>query len=193
MNFTEEYYKSNNYTDYLSKGERYNRTAEELFQNLVKFKIINHSTKILDFGCSVGFLIKGLEKVGCTNVYGYDISEWAIDIAKKSECKILDKPEGEYELGIFLDVLEHMDDQQIIQMFQNIKFSKILVRIPVSDQSNPHQFYLDISRKDPTHINCKTDEAWIQYLRNFGFKYHLRLNFNTIYDSKGCFCAIFFS
>jgi SAM-dependent methyltransferase len=189
--FEEDYFKSNNYKDYLSKGERYFRTAEELYFTLNKVGILNHHTKILDYGCSVGFLIQGLQRIGCKDVYGYDISDWAIDLARKSGCNIIDKPEGTYDLVIFLDVLEHMTDEQIYDAFNKIKMGKVLVRIPVAIESNPNQFHLDVSRRDPTHINCKTDVQWIKFFQKLGYQNHLRLNFHTIYDSDGCFCCIF--
>jgi len=189
--FNEEYFKSNNYANYLSKKERYIKTADELFHILNKFGIIYPDTKILDYGCSVGFLIQGLKKIGCQNVLGYDISEWAATEAKKAGCNILESPEGEFDLGIFLDVLEHMTDQQILDLFKNVKIEKILVRIPCASHTNPTIFHLEVSRKDETHINCKTDVEWILFFEKLGYKKYFRLNFNTIYDSEGCFCCIF--
>ncbi len=72
--YTEEYYKSNNYTNYLSKKERYSKTADEIYHVFNKFNIINKDSSILDYGCSLGFLINGFKKIGMDNVYGYDIS-----------------------------------------------------------------------------------------------------------------------
>jgi hypothetical protein len=189
--FNEEYFKTNNYKNYLSKRERYIKTADELFHTLNKFSMIDINTKILDYGCSVGFLIQGLEKVNCHNVYGYDISDWATDEAKKSGCKILSEPAGDFELGIFLDVLEHMTDQQILDLFNKIKVEKLLVRIPCAVESDPTVFHLEVSRNDQTHINCKTDKDWISFFKNLGYEKYFRLNLTTIYDSDGCFCCLF--
>ena len=92
--FNEEYFKSDNYINYLSKKERYIKTADELYHVLNKFNIVTPDTTILDYGCSVGFLIQGLEKVGCNFVYGYDISEWATNEARQAGCNILESPAG---------------------------------------------------------------------------------------------------
>jgi hypothetical protein len=189
--FTEEYYKSNNYVDYLSKKERYVKTAEEIYQTFGKFKIIDQSSSILDYGCSLGFLIKGFEKIGFKNIYGYDISEWAISKAKELDCKIIERVEGTFDLGIFLDVLEHMTDDQIKVVFESIYFDKILVRIPCSIDDIPDKFFLEVSRKDETHINCKPPAQWIKIFNEIGFRNYHRLNMSTIYDSDGCFCALF--
>lgn len=189
--FDEQYYKSNNYVDYLSKKERYVKTAEEIYHTFHKFGIINQNSTILDYGCSLGFLIKGFEQHGFNNVFGYDISEWATAQAKSLDCKIIDNVEGIYDLGIFLDVLEHMEDDEIVEVFKNVKFNYVLVRIPCAVFSAPGQFYLDISRKDLTHINCKTDFDWINFFSDLGYKKYFRINMSTIYDSDGCFCCLF--
>lgn len=188
--FNEEYFKTKNYKNYLDKRERYHKTASEVFDNLKKFSMISESTTIIDYGCSVGFLIKGLEKVGCKNVVGYDISEWASGEAKKIGCRILSAPEGHYELGFFLDVLEHMTDAQIDTLFKMLSVDTIIARIPCAIESDPTQFYLEVSRLDETHINCKTDNQWLNFFRQLGYTKQFRLNFSTIYDSQGCLCCL---
>jgi hypothetical protein len=189
--FDEQYYRSNNYTDYLSKRERYVRTAEEIQQVFHKISVIDPDSTILDYGCSLGFLIKGLEKVGFKNVHGYDISDWAVEQAQQSGCRILAQAQGEFDMGIFLDVLEHMTDQQIAELFANLRLNKVLVRIPCAVVEQPDQFYLEVSRRDATHINCKTDQDWIAVFKSLGYQNYFRLNMSTIYDSPGCFCCLF--
>ena len=190
--YTEEYYKSNNYTNYLSKKERYHRTADEIYQVFNKFGILNKDSTVLDYGCSLGFLIDGFEKIGIDKVYGYDISTWAIEQAKKSQCKILSTLEGNFNLGIFLDVLEHMTDEDIHEVFSKIKFNAVLVRIPCAVEENPTEFYLEVSRADTTHIKCKTADQWIDFFNKLGYTKNLYLNMSTIYNSDGCLCCLFF-
>lgn len=188
--FTEEYYKSKNYVNYLSKKDRYAKTASEISDVFNKIEIINHESKILDYGCSLGFLIKGFEKLGYNQIVGYDISEWATSKAKLEGCKILDTLEGNFDLVIFLDVLEHMTDAQIIDLFQKIKAKRLLVRIPCSSEEEPNEFYLEISRLDPTHINCKPASKWVDFFNHLGYNHIFKLNMSTIYNSNGCFCAL---
>jgi SAM-dependent methyltransferase len=189
--FNEACYRSNNYVDYLDKRERYVKTAEEIQQTFHKFSVIDQNSTILDYGCSLGFLIKGFEKAGLKNVCGYDISEWAVEQARNNGCRILDCAQGEFDLGIFLDVLEHMTDQQIVELFGSLQLDKVLVRIPCAVVERPGQFYLEVSRRDPTHINCKTDRDWIKLFEDLGYHTCFRLNMSTIYDSPGCFCCLF--
>ena len=52
-------------------GQKVNRSEFEKSDNL------------LDYGCAVGFLISGFKKLNIHKIYGFDISEWAIDESKK--------------------------------------------------------------------------------------------------------------
>ena len=187
--FEEEYFKNLNYSNYLERYGRYLKMAEELDFYLTKFGILSKSMKILDYGCSVGFLIKAFKKLGYKKIFGFDISNWALKIAKKNKCKILKDFKGSYDLGIFLDVLEHMNDKEIKKVFKKAKFKRLLVRIPCADK-NSNKFYLKVSRIDKTHINCKNKESWISLFKSFGYKSFLKLNLNSIYDSKGCLCLL---
>jgi ribosomal protein L11 methylase PrmA len=153
--------------------------------------VIDHDSAILDYGCSLGFLIKGFEKAGFKNVSGYDVSDWAVEQARKNGCNILNHAQGTFDLGIFLDVLEHMTDQQIAELFAGLKLDKVLVRIPCAVAEQPDEFYLEVSRRDVTHINCKTDQDWIAVFKSLGYRNCFRLNMSTIYDSPGCFCCLF--
>ena len=173
--FEEQYFKNLNYSNYLERYGRYLKMAEELDFYLTKFGILSKSMKILDYGCSVGFLIKAFKKLGYKKIFGFDISNWAIKIAKKNKCKILKDFKGSYDLGIFLDVLEHMNDKEIKKVFKKAKFKRLLVRIPCADK-NSNKFYLKVSRIDKTHINCKNKESWISLFKSFGYKSFLKLN-----------------
>ena len=191
MKYDKDYFNTKNYKNYLERKDRYFKMAEELYQSFYKIGLLDKNTKILDYGCAVGFLIKGFENLGFNNVYGYDISDWAIEQAKKLNCKILDELDKHYDLGIFLDVLEHMTDNEILKVFNETNFNYIIVRIPCSHESDPNNFYLDISKIDETHINCKTPINWIDFFDKLGYNRYFKLNMTTIYNSDGCFCYLF--
>jgi len=187
--YDKEYFTSKNYINYLDRQEKYRRTAEEMIELLKKIGMIDKSKRVLDYGCAVGFLSKALLDCGY-KVDSYDISEWALDQAREKGCNVVTSPEAHYHTGFFMDVLEHMDNKDIDKMFDQISFDYMVVRIPVSDEADPNRFFLEVSRKDPTHINCATTNTWIQRFKGWGYNNCLRLNLNTIYDSPGCFCAL---
>ena len=87
--YDELYYKSNNYTTYLQRKERYSKTATEILEFLNK---INHDHgPILDFGCAVGFLTEALLEKG-HEVDSVDVSEWCIEEAKKKNLTVTRAP-----------------------------------------------------------------------------------------------------
>lgn len=192
--YDENYYKSINYVGYLDRGPRYEKLAEETMDLLKKLTLINSNDSVLDYGCAVGFLMQGLTKLGYTNTTGFDISTWAVKEAQSKGLNVLQEYGQEiqyrFRLGFFLDVLEHMSDNDIKKLLQeDLLCSVMIVRIPVSTDGKT--FHLDVSKRDPTHINCKTKTQWHDLLQECGFNVFLNLNLNTIFDSDGvmaCLC-----
>ena len=135
--YDKNYFETNNYKNYLDRKDRYFKTAEELYQTLNRIGLLNKNTKILDYGCAVGFLIKGLENIGLKNVYGYDISDWASKQAIKNNCKLINKLKGNFQMGIFLDVLEHMNDSEILKVFKTISFDRIITLPTMTTTATP--------------------------------------------------------
>lgn len=184
MNFDEHYYKSLNYTNYLEREDKYTKLSEELISFLEDMKLINKKTKIIDYGCAVGFLINGFRKQDyqCS---GYDISEWA---KKESFCKFgiefVEYKYNKFDLMLSLDVFEHMSDNQIVNCLHTFDPNILIVRIPCAD-FNQKDYYLDISKKDPTHINCKDKNQWVNFFKKLNYKSFTKLDLFTIYDSTG--------
>ena len=188
--FDKDYFQSANYTNYLDRQEKYTRTAEEIFDRLKTFGLLNKKYSVLDYGCAVGFLSHGFRELGINDIDSYDISRWAKEQARARGCRVVESLRNHYDFGVFLDVLEHMEDASIEQVFHATKFGSILVRIPCSVPADPDKFYLEVSRRDATHINCKTPEQWTAKFREFGYDTCLPITMNTIYNSAGCFCAV---
>jgi hypothetical protein len=90
------------------------------------------------------------------------------------------------DIIISLDVFEHMKDEEIYVLFEKLSSYVIICRIPVAEPFSS-DFYLEVSRNDSTHINCKTKNQWKNFLKQFGYNKFLHLNLFSIYDSKGVF------
>ena len=190
--YNEGYYRSSNYSDYLERSDRYKKTAIELATLLHSLNLINRKSVIVDFGCAVGFLMDGFIELGYENVVGVEISQWASNFAKTKGHEVVSSIKELSivpQLTIALDVFEHMTDEQITHVMNKIKPNALLVRIPTSTDGGK-TFSLEISRADPTHINCKTKTQWIEFFKSFGYKTFLRLNLFTIYDTPGVSCFI---
>lgn len=191
--FDESYYKTGNYTNYLEKKEKYKKLASELFFLFDCLNINNKNIQILDYGCAVGFLLDGIKDLGFNNIYGYDISSWAIEQASKKH-QILGSKEiykKTFDICFILDVLEHMNDKDAEHFLKNIKSKLIVFRIPVSNDGGK-KFVLEVSNNDKTHINCKEKNDWENIFFKYGFKKIIKLNLKSIYDSEGVFSGIAF-
>ena len=78
----------------------------------------------------------------------------------------------------------------ILELYNVFSSAEVLIaRIPVTGPEEK-QFHLDVSRRDITHINCKTKKEWASILKNFGYSAILDLNLSTIYSSTGVFCPL---
>jgi len=191
--YTAEYYQSSNYADYLERADRYKKTAYELAGLFRTISLVDRDSLIIDFGCAVGFLIEGLREAGLKNTIGVEISDWAREIAQKNGLlvhkSIDDIVFSRPDLLIALDVFEHMTDQEIAKVLTKTNPRALLVRIPSSTDGGK-TFTLEVSRQDPTHINCKTKEQWIEFFKEFEYKTFLRLNLFTVYDTPGVSCLL---
>jgi 2-polyprenyl-3-methyl-5-hydroxy-6-metoxy-1,4-benzoquinol methylase len=187
--YSEDYYKTINYQDYLSRKDRYSRLAAETSQLLTQICLLNKDSRILDYGCAVGFLIEGLKNLGYKNSCGFEISEWASNEARKKGLEVYNEFFNfSWDVMFALDVLEHMTDKQIREVFHFYKTNCLVFRIPVSNDRKT--YILPVSNQDPTHVNCKTVSDWEELFKSLGYVKILRLNLYTIYDTPGVFCGL---
>jgi 2-polyprenyl-3-methyl-5-hydroxy-6-metoxy-1,4-benzoquinol methylase len=191
MNFDEQYYRSLNYTNYLDREDRYVKMADELISFLEKREFINKKTKMIDYGCAVGFLINGIKKQNY-DCYGYDISEWAQkESFRRFGIKFVENVYNKFDLMFSLDVFEHMYDHQILNCLSTFDPDILVVRIPCAD-FNKNSYHLDISKNDPTHINCKDKDQWFDFFIKNEYKNFVKLDLLTIYDSTGVMSYIIY-
>lgn len=196
--YTKEYYETSNYSDYKERGERYHKLAKEVIGLLESISLVNKSSFITDFGCATGHLLHGLKKLGYDEVDGVEISDWARNECEESNLTVfssLDEwiRESPFSSDVVfaLDVLEHMTDEDAIKFLKATANSKLILRIPI-ERFEGKGFHLEVSRKDPTHINCKTFVQWACLIDSCRKKNSriFRLNLNTIYDSDGVMAVL---
>jgi len=185
--YTKEYFHSINYTNYLERSKKYIKHAKDITYLLESISLIDKNSKILDYGCAVGFLLEGFKELGYNNAHGFDISEWALDQCKEKNLSIFEDLTTEsFDLITALDVFEHMTDSEIKTALEHFSSNQLLVRIPCSVDGK--DFHLDISKLDPTHCNCKTKEEWRSLFKKFGYNNFFNINVSTIYDTPGVAC-----
>lgn len=188
--FNETYYNSINYLDYKLREEKYLNTAKDLIEFSQLFPLDN----VLDYGCAVGLLMSGYENLNMVNVFGFDISEWALSESLKKNLKVSNNldilHDKQYKLTTALDVFEHMFDEDVNLVLNLLNTEFLIVRIPVK-LDGENDFHLEVSRRDPSHVNCKTKKEWVELIQSFGFKFLTEIKTENIYDTPGVFCGYF--
>lgn len=193
--FDERYFKTGNYVNYLQR--KYDKQAQELIQH---FKL-DENSKIVDFGCAIGGLIRQLKArgIGLNGVIvGTDISNWAVqagrdmgglDLHYYNRNLLTLKP----DLLILLDVLEHMPDDELRAVLDIIRENppkQALIRIPVSAKEG-EDFVLEVSRNDKTHLQVHCKGWWIDKMTEANLTLTETVVWTSIYDSNGVLAGIF--
>lgn len=175
-----------NYKDYTK------RKFEYLAADLACVLAISRNSLVLDFGCATGGLVAALRLIGFNNVIGTDISYWAINHGRETfglSKEILHHYnrqllEGFFEIVLFLDVLEHVNTEELDNLLGCLATDRIAVRVPVSAQEGEH-FVLEVSRNDKTHIQIHSREWWGDLFKRYGFVLDVVLQTKTIHDGEG--------
>ena len=72
MVYDKNYYRTLNYTNYLSRRGKYKQTAKEIGNLLSMLSLVGKEHSILDFGCATGFLSEAFLGLGYKNIFGYE-------------------------------------------------------------------------------------------------------------------------
>jgi len=145
--------------------------------NIIKFLNLKEDQKILDFGCSKGFLVKSLRLLGI-DAYGVDISSYAIDNIDsdvKKYCKLIPHNKNlipfkfNFDWIISKDVLEHLTTNQISN-FLNLykkKTDKMFHVIPLGDNK---KFRIKEYHLDKSHVQMNNEIWWEKIFNKNGWK-----------------------
>ncbi len=187
--FNKDYYvnsKISNYTDYREK--KFFNLAEDLYSYL-------KGKSVLDYGAATGGLVYELlnRLIYCE---GTDISHWAIEYGKKkydmehmlhhyNPSLLLE----DFDVVLFLDVLEHIPNDELLYIFSLLKAKQVIIRIPVS-KNEGEDFVLEVSKNDKTHIQVHCKEWWLDLFKEYSYNKFVPLNKESIYDSEGVLAGI---
>jgi 2-polyprenyl-3-methyl-5-hydroxy-6-metoxy-1,4-benzoquinol methylase len=136
--------------------------------------------RILEVGCGYGRFVKRLEQLGYTNVEGVDISKDQVTFARtklgltnvhlSEALAYLQKQKHQYDCIYMIDVLEHLDMKNTIdighEIYAKLKDSGTFVaEVPNGiSPMTPHTWW------DYTHLRAYTTHSMIQYMMLIGFK-----------------------
>lgn len=120
-----------------------------------------NAESVLDYGCGTGVYSEVLRQEGF-NIIGQDVFKAHRDYCKENYplLKVYQKPK-EADLMLWIEVAEHMTDQEISKALEAVKPRVILF------SSTPHKTDFD---EDWGHINIKSETQWVAMFRKFGYK-----------------------
>lgn len=135
-------------------------------QEAIQWNIHFKPKRVFIHGCGMGYRVNCFISLG-VDAWGMDISEYAIKNAfGYARGRIFNEiPNGEFDLIISYDVLEHMTDEQIDKALKKLyEISTKHVLFAITSKDNPNFV------RDPTHINGKTMKEWTDVIESFGWE-----------------------
>jgi 2-polyprenyl-3-methyl-5-hydroxy-6-metoxy-1,4-benzoquinol methylase len=136
-----------------------------LFVGLAK-SVANYCKKfspssVIDYGCGTGVYSEVMRQEGF-EILALDVFKSHRDYCKEqySELKVIARPKAA-ELMLFIEVAEHMTDQEIKNAIDVIEPKMILF------SSTPHTTENDA---EWGHINIKQEPEWLEFWKTLGYK-----------------------
>jgi SAM-dependent methyltransferase len=142
---------------------------------------VDKNARILDFGCGLGQLIRGLKALGYSRIEGADIEPAAISTGRENghivhdlrqEADFYDSNRGQFDLIITQHVLEHIPKSGVIDVIAKLKSTlspngALIVAVP-NAQAFTGAYW---AYEDFTHETVYTSGSMYQILRAAGFNY----------------------
>lgn len=141
---------------------------------------IQKGIKILVMGCAYGYLPKRLEEN--YEVYGIDISNYAIDqakkISKKSKFKVMDaeniRLKQKFDVIFCLDILEHLENPEKCIKSCNKLLNQgglLIISIPnLNSLLKPLKGVNWFGYRDKTHVSLLKPKRWKRLLKRNNFR-----------------------
>lgn len=116
---------------------------------------------VIDFGCGTGVYSEVMRQNGF-NILAQDIFKSHRDYCKENypDLKVVARPK-DADLMLFIEVAEHMTDEEIKEAIQKINPRLILF------SSTPETTDFDI---EWGHVNIKQEKEWIEMWKELGYK-----------------------
>lgn len=171
-----DYYNSDYYKSHCGNEYERDKGWERFFGNCAE-RISKEicPKKTLDVGCAKGFLVEAFRDRG-VEAYGIDISEYAIsevrdDVTPFCQVKSVLLPiEEKYDLITCIEVLEHLESQDIATAIKNM--------CEASDDiifsSTPFDY------NEESHISVHTPDYWVEQFAYNGFFHDVKYDCSYI-------------
>lgn len=142
----EEYYDRDYYEGEFRNYFRSKKRVELYRRWLDRIEIFANAGKWLDVGCGLGTFLDMVSKTGHWDVYGSDISDYAVDYAyknynlrhvRKGELFELSFPDNFFDVITMIDVIEHAKDpvKLICEAFRILKPNGVIFITTINEES----------------------------------------------------------
>ena len=198
MKFGKAYFEDGKDSNYYGYAEQVTPKTVVVANDLVNLLDLE-GKYVLDYGCAMGILVNELRAYG-VHAIGTDISRYAIRkgdelfknryfISHKDEF-LKDINDTMFDYVLFLDVLEHMEEDEIRDLLMRLNSDKAVVKIPICKKEG-EDFVFWQSRKDKTHITKHTKKWWKKLFKECGWRKFVPLDTTYLFDSEGVLTGVF--
>lgn len=173
--YYDEYYRKMSKYEGVRGHESHYEETYKVISSFMK-KNIKKTAHILDIGCSSGYLLWLLKKLGYKNVYGFDPAPACKNIAKEKYGIAMETAEIEnfttekkYDFIILSQVLEHLRDvQKSIEKITSFLSDDGYFFIGVPDTGRFHEdFEEPFGEFSTEHINFFSESSLYQLMKHF--------------------------
>ena len=151
----------------------------EVVKDFVDFYNLKEGSKILDIGCAKGFMLFDFKKLNPTfELYGIDISKYAIDNSKKEvkeflkvgNANNLDFENNYFDLVISINTIHNLEKKECLNSLKEIqrvtkKNSFITVDAYRNDEEKKRMFAWNLTAKTIMSVN-----QWKDFFNDANFK-----------------------
>ncbi len=135
---------------------------------IVDYLAMPRGSKVLDFGCAKGYIVKALRWLGRES-YGYDISKYCLENADFEVMQYLSDgfPTQRFDYIIAKDVFEHIVAKDLPFTLQSLKANVLFAIVPLG---NGQKYECPLYDKDTTHLVRQPLEWWNNLISSNGWK-----------------------
>ena len=169
--------------DYFERGLETGKSCYQVYRwipeltipmamTIIDYLGIKRGQKVLDFGCSKGFLVKALRMLG-RDAWGFDVSQYAIENADptiRDYCKLMGTENGtpeQFHFCVAKDVLEHIPEAVLAVTLQEIRATTLFAVIPLGENGT---YRAPANNIDKSHVVCRPEAWWVDKFEACGWK-----------------------
>ncbi len=160
-------------------GYYYDGRWKSVAEEMISHYGLTKENKVLEVGCAKGFLMYEFYKLGVKNVFGCDISSYAISQVPKEieknfrvmSADYLDYLDSEFDLIVSIDCIHNLDSKGIDRATKEMmRVSKKDVFIRVGSYRTQQELE-NIKKWGVTSLTFNTPEEWLQRFKRLNYKH----------------------